>query len=71
MVILGEKLGGEPTDHSAGLWVVSEALFLGSSRVHPMLLMAYKRLPRTCTVRMKRMWTGIEMYMLCVSGFPL
>jgi hypothetical protein len=71
MVVLGEKLGGEPVDHSVGLWVVSEALFLGNSRVHPTLLMACERLPRTCTVRTKRMWTGVEMYVLCVSGFPL
>jgi hypothetical protein len=36
-------------DHSAGLGVVSGALFLESSRVHPTLLMAYERLPRMCT----------------------
>jgi hypothetical protein len=55
MVVLGEKLGVGPTDHSAGLGVVLEALFLGSSRVCPMLLMACKRLPRTGTARRKRM----------------
>jgi hypothetical protein len=33
----------------AGLEVVSVALFLGSSRVHPTLLMVYERLPRTWT----------------------
>jgi hypothetical protein len=47
MAVLGEKLGGGPADHSAGLAVVSEALFLGSSRVRPTLMMAYERLPRT------------------------
>jgi hypothetical protein len=35
MAVLGEKLGGGPVDHSAGLGVVPGALFLGSSRVHP------------------------------------
>jgi hypothetical protein len=55
MVVLGEKLGVGPTDHSAGLGVVLEALFLGSSRVCPTLLMACKRLPRTGIARKKRM----------------
>jgi hypothetical protein len=32
---VGEKLDDGPVDHSAGLGVVTEALFLGSSRVHP------------------------------------
>jgi hypothetical protein len=45
MVVLREKLGGRPMDHSAGLGVVSGALFLGSSRVHRTLLMAYESLP--------------------------
>jgi hypothetical protein len=40
MVVLGGKLGGGPVDHSAGLGVVSGALFLGSSKVRPTLLMA-------------------------------
>jgi hypothetical protein len=53
MVVLGEKLGDEPADHSAGLGVVSGAFFLRSSRVRPMLLIACKRLPRTWTARMK------------------
>jgi hypothetical protein len=35
-------------------WGVSGALFLGSSRVHPTLMMACKRLPRTGTARRKR-----------------
>jgi hypothetical protein len=46
MAVLGEKLGGRPEDHSTGLRAVSGALFLGSSRVRPTLLMAYKRLSR-------------------------
>jgi hypothetical protein len=40
MVVLGEKQGGEPTDHLVGLGVVSGALFLRSSRVCPTLMMA-------------------------------
>jgi hypothetical protein len=76
MVVLGEKLGGEPMDNSAGvLGIVSGALFLGSSRVCPMLLMASERLPRTWTARRKRT-CGIcrlawEAYVSCVLGFPL
>jgi hypothetical protein len=53
MVVLGEKLGGGPADHSAELGVVSGALFLKSSRVRPTLLMACKRLPRTGTAHRK------------------
>jgi hypothetical protein len=49
MAVLGDKLGGGPVDHSAGLGVVSGDLFLGSSRVHPMLLGACERLPHTGT----------------------
>jgi hypothetical protein len=76
MVVLGEKLGGEPMDHSAGvLGIVLGALFLGSSRVCPTLLMASERLPRTWTAHRKRT-CGIcglawEAYVSCVSGFPL
>jgi hypothetical protein len=47
MAVLGEKLGGRPADHSAGLGVLSGVLFLESSRVCPMLLMACERLPLT------------------------
>jgi hypothetical protein len=43
MIILGEKLGGGPVDHSAGLGVMSGALFLESSKIRPMLLMASER----------------------------
>jgi hypothetical protein len=76
MVVLGEKLGGEPMDRSASmLGIVSGALFLASSRVHPMLLMASERLPRTwtahkkCTYDIRRLtW---EAYMSCVLGYPL
>jgi hypothetical protein len=53
--VLGEKLGGEPADHSTRLGVVSGALFLESSRVRPTLLMACERLPRTEIARRKRM----------------
>jgi hypothetical protein len=75
MVVLGEKLGDGPVDHSAGLGVVSGAPFLGSSRVRPMLLMACERLPRTWTARRKRT-RGIralawETYVSCVSSFPV
>jgi hypothetical protein len=75
MAVLGEKLGGGPADHSAGLGVVSGALFLGSSSFHPMLLVAYERLPRTGTTRRKRTLSvrGLEWeaYVSCWSGFPL
>jgi hypothetical protein len=54
MIMLGEKLGSGSTDRSAGLRVVSEAIFLRSSRVYPMLLMAYERLPCTWTAHKKR-----------------
>jgi hypothetical protein len=53
MAVLGEKLGGGPTDHSVGLEVVSRALFLMSNRVHPMLLTAYERLPCMWTAHRK------------------
>jgi hypothetical protein len=75
MAVLGEKLGGRPADHSAGLGVVSGALFLGSSRVRPTLLVACERLPRTGTARRKRT-PGVrglawEPYVSCWLGFPL
>jgi hypothetical protein len=76
MVVLGEKLGGGPTDRSADvLGIVSGALFLGSSRVRLMVLMASERLPHTWTTRRKRT-CGVcglarEAYVSCVSGFPL
>jgi hypothetical protein len=53
--MLGKKLGGGPADHSTRLGVVSGAIFLGSSRVDPTLLMACERLPRTWTTHRKRM----------------
>jgi hypothetical protein len=75
MAVLGEKLGGGPMDHSAGLGVVSGAFFLGSSMVRPTLLMACERLPHTWTVRKKhtRDVRGLtwEVYVSCISGFPL
>jgi hypothetical protein len=75
MTVLGEKLGGGPADQSAGLEVVSGVLFLGSSRVHPTLLMACERLSRTWTAHRKRT-RGIrglvwETYVSCILGFPL
>jgi hypothetical protein len=75
MAVLGEKLGGGPADHSARLGVMSGALFLKSSRVHPTLLLACKRLLCTWIARRKctRGVRGLvwEAYILCVSGFPL
>jgi hypothetical protein len=73
--VLGEKLGGRPADHSAGLGVISGALFLRSSRVHPTLLMACERLPHTGTTRRKRT-PGVrglawEPYVSCWSDFSL
>jgi hypothetical protein len=53
--VLGEKLGGGPTDHLVGLGVVLGALFLRSNRVRPTLLMACERLSRTWTTHMKHM----------------
>jgi hypothetical protein len=53
MVVLGEKLGGRLADRSADvLEIVSGALFLGTSRTRPKLLMANERLPR--------MWTATK-----------
>jgi hypothetical protein len=75
MAVLGEKLGGRPADHLAGLWVVSGAFFLGSSRDRPTLMMACERLPCTWTARWKhtRGIRGLawKAYVSCVSGFPL
>jgi hypothetical protein len=76
MVVLGEKPGDRLADWSADmLEIVLGALFLGSSRVRPTLLMASERLPRmwiahrkhTCVIR------GLtrEAYVSCVSDFPL
>jgi hypothetical protein len=76
MVVLGEKLGGEPVDQSIDmLEIVSGVLFLESSRIRPTLLMATKRLPFAGTVHRKRM-SGVrgltwKTYMSCVSVFPL
>jgi hypothetical protein len=56
MAVGGEKLGGGPADRSAGvLRIVTGALFLRSSRVHPTLLDQCQRLPRMGTARRKRM----------------
>jgi hypothetical protein len=75
MVMLGEKLGGGPADHLAGLRVVLEVLFLESSRVYPTLLMACKRLPRIGTAHRKRT-LGVhglawQACMSCWLVFPL
>jgi hypothetical protein len=48
MAMLREKLGGGLVDHSAGLGVVSGALFLGSYRVRP-----------TLKVYAGHTWTGV------------
>jgi hypothetical protein len=75
MAVLGEKLGGGPVDYSAGLGVVSGALFLRSSRVHPTLLVACERLPCTETTRWKHTLSvrGLawKAYVSYLSGFPL
>jgi hypothetical protein len=75
MAVLGEKLGGGPTDHLVGLGVVSGALFLGNNRVRPMLLVACERLPRMGTAHRKRT-PGVrglawEAYVLCWLNFLL
>jgi hypothetical protein len=75
MAVLGEKLGGGPVDHSAGLRVMSGALFSGSSRVRPALMMHCEMLPHTWTVHRKHTYgvRGLEWkaYVTCISGFPL
>jgi hypothetical protein len=76
MVVLGEKLGGRPVDHSAELGVMSGAFSLRSSRVHPMLLMAYERLPRMWTTRRKRTqshtWTIVgSICVVCIGVSPV
>jgi hypothetical protein len=75
MAVLGEKLGGGPTDHSVEMGIVSGALFLMSSRVRPTLLVPCERLPCTGTALRKRT-PGVrglawEAYVSCWSGFPL
>jgi hypothetical protein len=71
MVVLGEKLDGGPMDYSVGLWVVSGALFLGSSMVRPTLMMACKRLSRTWTAHRKHTWTGVGSIRVVCIGFSL
>jgi hypothetical protein len=72
MAVLGEKLGGGPTDHSIGLGVVSGALFVRSSRDRPTLLVACERLPRIGTTHRKCTSSirGLawEAYVSCWSG---
>jgi hypothetical protein len=64
-----------PADRSADvLWIVSGALFLGSSGIYPNLSAPRERLPRTWTARRKHM-LGVrglawEAYVSCWSGFP-
>jgi hypothetical protein len=75
MDVLREKLGGGHADHSAGLGVVSGAIFLGSSRVRPTTLVSCERLPHMGTARRKRT-PGVrglawEAYVSYWSGFPL
>jgi hypothetical protein len=76
MTVRGEKLGGEPMDQSVGeLEIVSGAIFLWSSKVHPTLLGQHERLPnmqaaqgkRACSIR------GLAKgaYMSCLSDFPV
>jgi hypothetical protein len=69
-------MGDGPMDQSTDvLGIVSGAIFLRSSRVRQILLMASKRLSRMWTVRRKRT-CGIcglvrKAYMSCISSFPL
>jgi hypothetical protein len=64
-----------PADRSADvLWIVSGALFLGSSGICPNLSAPRESLPRTWTARRKHT-LGIrglawEAYVSCWSGFP-
>jgi hypothetical protein len=72
----GREAGYGPADRSADvIWIVSGALFLGSSRICPNLSAPRERLSRTGTTHRKRM-LGIrglvwEAYVSCWSGFPL
>jgi hypothetical protein len=75
MAVLGENLGGGPADHSAGLGVVSGALFLRSSRARPTLLVACEGLPQTGTAY-RKCTPGVrglawKAYLSCWSSFPL
>jgi hypothetical protein len=74
-LFLRGKLGRAPMNHSAELGVVSGAIFLESSRVHPMLWMTCERLSCTWIAR-KKCTRGVrelswEAYVSCVSGFSL
>jgi hypothetical protein len=73
LVVLGEKLGGGPVDRSTGmLGIVSGALFLGSSRVRPTLLMASERLPHTWTASRKHTWTDVgTVCVMCIMFSPV
>jgi hypothetical protein len=76
MVVLGEKLGGGPADRPAGvLGIVLGAIFLRSSRVHPTLLMASKRLPHMWTAHKKHTCSvrGLawEACVMCIRFFPV
>jgi hypothetical protein len=70
------EAGYGPADQSAGvLWIVSGALFLGSSGICPNQSVPHERLPRTGTARRKHT-LGVcglawEAYVPCCSGFPL
>jgi hypothetical protein len=72
MVVLGEKLGGRPTDWSAGvLRIMLGALFLRNSRVCPTVLGQHERLAHTGTARGNHT-CGVralvqEVYVSCVS----
>jgi hypothetical protein len=60
MAVFGEKLGGGPVGHLVGLGVMSGALFLRSSRIRPMLMMACERLPHT--------WSAGRKHTLSIRG---
>jgi hypothetical protein len=72
----GREAGYGPVDRSVGvLWIVSGALFLGSSEICPNLSAPRERLSHTRTAYRKHMpdvrelaW---EAYASCWSGFPL
>jgi hypothetical protein len=70
------EAGYGPMDWSAGvLWIVSRALFLGSSGICPNLSVPRERLPHMGTAHRKRT-PGVrglawEAYVSCWSAFPL
>jgi hypothetical protein len=70
--VLGEKLSGEPANQSVSmLGIVSEAIFIWSSRIRPTPLGKCERLPCTGIAHRKRTWTGVESVRVMYIRFSL